>query len=196
MAALALGWKWFRFALVLLIAFRGILRIGEVLRATRGDLVLPSDLLSDRVERMYLRVREPKSKRRGGGREQHATILDTELVSACEKVFKNLEPEVFLFPYSSHTFRRRWDEILRTLGVPTDLGLTPGCIRGGAAVHAYQTGVPVQDLLWRMRIQHLATLKHYLQEMAAESVLGKVSASTRRNIKVSASMLSPLLSSF
>ena len=195
MAALALGWKWFRFALVLLIAFRGILHIGEVLRATRGDLVLPTDLLSEKSDRMCLKVREPKSKRRGGGREQHATILDSELVSACEKAFKTLNPEAALFPYSAHTFRWRWDEVLKVLSVPGDLGLTPGCIRGGAAVHAYQSGVPVHDLLWRMRIQHLATLQHYLQEMAAESVLGKMPANARRSIKVSASMLSPLLSS-
>ena len=40
-------------------------------------------------------------------------------------------------------------------------------------MHAYQTGVPVHDLMWRMRIQHVAKLQHYLQEMAAETVLGK-----------------------
>ena len=91
MAALALGWKWFRFALVLLIAFWGILRVGEVLRATRADLVLPSDLLSDKLARLYLRVREPKSKRRGGGKEQHATVQDLELVTACEKAFRKLD---------------------------------------------------------------------------------------------------------
>ena len=44
MAALALGWKWFRFALVLLIAFRGILGVGEVLRATRRLGILCSPL--------------------------------------------------------------------------------------------------------------------------------------------------------
>ena len=101
--------------------------------------------------------------------------------------------ETLLFPYSAHTFRRRWDEVLKVLGVPGDLGLTPGCIRGGAAVHAYQSGVPVHDLPWRMRIQHVATLQHYLQEMAAESVLGKLPTSSRESIKISASMLSPLL---
>ena len=198
MAALALAWKWIRFALVLLIAFHGILRIGEVLRATRGDLVLPSDLLSDKTDRMYLRVREPKSKRRGGGKGQRATVQDSDLVSACDKAFGSLPSESSLFPVSSHTFRRRWDEVLKVLGVPADLGLTPvtpGCIRGGAAVHAYQSGVPVHDLLWRMRIQRLATLQHYLQEMAAESVLGKIPSTARYSIKTSASMLIPLLKS-
>ena len=113
MAALALGWKWFRFALVLLMAFRGILRVGEVLRATRADLVLPSDLLSEKLDRLYLRVREPKSKRRGGGKEQHATVLDLELVIACEKAFRKLGPEALLFPYSADSH------------VPAEMGRSP-----------------------------------------------------------------------
>ena len=193
MASLALGWKWVRFALVLLIAFRGILRVGEVLKARRADLVLPSDLLSEKLDRMYLRIKDPKSKRRGGGKEQHTTIVDLDLVSACDRVFSKFDADTLLFPYSPHTFRRRWDDILKALGIQNDLGLTPGCIRGGAAVHAYQTGVPVQDLMWQMRIQHMATLHHYLQEMAAEAVLGKLSETTRRTVRVAASMLTPLL---
>ena len=115
MAAVALGWKWFRFAFVLLIAFRGILRVGEVLGATRGDLVLPSDLLSDKLDRMYLQVRDPKSKRRGGGKEQHATIVDAELVAACERTFGRQSTSDALFPFSPQTFRRRWDEVFKPL---------------------------------------------------------------------------------
>ena len=194
MAAVAIGWRWPRFALVLLIAFKGILRVGEVLRASRGDLVLPSDLLSDKVDRLYLKVQDPKSMRRGGGREQHTTVVDLELVSACERVFKNQDPKLALFPYSAHTFRRRWDEILSVLGIEKTLSLTPGCIRGGAAVHAHQSGIPVQDLLWKMRIQHVATLQHYLQEMAAEAVLGKLSKPSKNAVQSASSMLTHLLS--
>ena len=189
MASLALAWKWFRFALTLLIGFLGILRIGEVLKARRRDLVLPTDLLAEASDKLYLKVKEPKTKRRGGGRVQHATVTDKALVRACEHVFGGLPPDAFLYPYSNHTFRRRWDEVLAALGVDKDLALTPGCVRGGAAVHAYQSGVHIQDLLWRMRIQHIGTLQHYLQEMAAESVLGRLSPASRESIRAASSLL-------
>ena len=195
MASLSLAWKWPRFGLTLLIAFLGILRIGEVLKATRRDLVLPSDLLSETSDKMFLKVRDPKSKRRGGGRVQHATIVDKDLVLACERLFGRLSAESFLFPYSNNTFRRRWDELLRALGVSKELSITPGCVRGGAAVHAYQSGVHVQDLLWKMRIQHIATLQHYLQEMAAEAVFGKIASSSRESIKSASALLPCFLNS-
>lgn len=41
-AAMFLGWR--RFAGCLVLAMEGITRIGEVLRATRGELLLPRDL--------------------------------------------------------------------------------------------------------------------------------------------------------
>ena len=67
MAALAIGWGWPRFALILLVACRGILRLGEVVRASRSDLVLPSDLLSDKVSQLFFRIRQPKTGKRGAG---------------------------------------------------------------------------------------------------------------------------------
>ncbi|CAE7297843.1 unnamed protein product, partial [Symbiodinium sp. KB8] len=56
MAAVALSWHWPRFGLLLLIAFFGIMRIGEVLQLTRADLVLPSDLLSDKKDQLFVKV--------------------------------------------------------------------------------------------------------------------------------------------
>ena len=58
--AVALSWNWFRFGLVLQICLRGILRVGEVISATREDLVLPSDLLSEHVDKIYVRVAKPR----------------------------------------------------------------------------------------------------------------------------------------
>ena len=43
LASLAIAWKWPRIALVLLLSFHGILRIGETLAVLRRDLVLPAE---------------------------------------------------------------------------------------------------------------------------------------------------------
>ena len=102
MAGVALTWAWPRFALVLLLASTGILRIGEVLAAVRADLVLPVDLLSNDYSKAFLRVPKPKTGRRGGGKQQHATVRDERLIRACARVFCNLEREQKLFPFSSN----------------------------------------------------------------------------------------------
>ena len=85
-------------------------------------------------------------------------------------------------------FRRRWDKILAMLGLARSLGLTPASLRPGGAISAFQKGVAVNDLLWRMRLQSLATLEFYLQEMSAVSILPSLDVSTRRNILASASL--------
>eukprot|EP00439_Symbiodinium_sp_Y106_P076030 s796_g15.t1 len=51
MAALAIGWGWPRFAMVLLIAFKGIMRTGEVLAAYRLELVLPVEHMERTAEK-------------------------------------------------------------------------------------------------------------------------------------------------
>ena len=189
MVSLALCWGWPRFGLVLFLAFEGILRIGEVLRALRADLVLPADIGSEVSDRVFLRIRLPKTRRRGGARQQHATVQHAGLVRACERVFGSLPPDAPLYPLSAQSFRRRWDDLLQALHVSSDIGLTPASVRGGAAVHAYRQGTPVHDLLWRMRLQHIQTLQHYLQELAAETVLGRLTSQARHAVDAAVQLL-------
>ena len=65
MTCISLHWGWRRFAGSVLSSFFAIMRPGEFLRAIRRDLVLPSDLLRNEEVPVFLRVREPKSRRRG-----------------------------------------------------------------------------------------------------------------------------------
>ena len=195
MAAVAFAWKWPRFGLVLLIAFYGILRIGEVVSAFRSSLVLPSDLLSDKLDKLFLRILQPKTARRGGGRQQHVTIVHGPLVRACEAIFKGAKSSEPLFPLSAQTFRRRWDQVLEALHVPRSAALTPASVRGGGAVASYQSGTPVHNLVWQMRVKHVHTLQHYLQEMAAENVLGHLPSDSKSAVRSASSCLTLFLDS-
>ena len=58
-----------------MISYRGITRIGEVLRARRLHLKLPEDLLDFTRRKVYLEIVDPKTKRRGA-RVQHASFSD------------------------------------------------------------------------------------------------------------------------
>ena len=72
--------KWVRWSSVLALAFYGLGRAGEPLRASRRDLLLPSDSLSDLNSGCYLAVRSPKTAFRGAGKVQHLCVKEPKIV--------------------------------------------------------------------------------------------------------------------
>lgn len=190
MSSLALLWRWPLFAAAMLACFYGICRIGEVLSAERGSLLTPADLMAEQ-QVIYLRICKPKSRNRGPS-VQYATISEQSVVQFLSTVWQEFDPKSKLYPSSPSNFRRRWNTLLRALGVQVWHRLTPGSLRGGGCVAAHRKGLAIQDLLWRMRLQHTKTLCYYLQETTAESVLPALTSECRENIQVLRSLL-PLL---
>lgn len=177
---LALAWGWPSFAATLMAGFYGICRIGEVLRASRRELLTPEDLLSEE-QVVYLRILSPKSRNRGP-RVQYTKIEDEVAVRLIQTVWQKLHARQQLVVISAASFRRRWDAIMEKLGVEQHHRLTPGSLRGGGAIAAHRRGTPISDLLWRMRIQHQRTLAFYLQETTAVSLLPMLPPHCRDNI--------------
>ena len=103
------------FAGAICIAYFGITRPGEVLRATRKDLVLAEDLLLPPSSTAYLRIENAKSRRRGKHRVQHASVVNADVTGFLSKVFGGLSYDELLYPISGSSFRRRWDRICERL---------------------------------------------------------------------------------
>ncbi len=181
-AVLGLSWKWERWTSVLVFAFYSASRIGEVLRARRRDVLTPADLMTDQRV-VYLRIAEPKTKKRGA-RTQYSTVDDPLVVRWLTVVWQNLMPDEFLYPSSPGAFRSRWDGILRTIGIGREHRLTPGSLRSGGTVFLHKNGVGITELLWRLRLQHVRTLSHYLQEITAESILPSLVPAVRHKVQV------------
>ena len=179
----------------LLLGYEGIARMGEVLAALRRDLVLPSDLFDCGYNAAYLRVRKPKSRRRGKGRVQHLKIERPEVVQFLESCFSELDSFLPLFPLSASVFRARWDHLLIRLGIPKLSRPTPASIRGGGAIQAYRLGESIPSILWRMRLMSQTTLESYLQELAAESFLLQLPEAAKDRIRFLSSFFSKALSS-
>ena len=179
-AILGYFWKWPRFSSTVLMSFFGICRIGEVLAATRRDLLTPSDLL-DPNEKIYLRINLPKSRNRGP-KIQYSTFENRQLAPLVLAAWERLPPGEKLFPHSSGTFRRRWDAIMAALGIETFHRMTPGSLRGGGCVAAHKRGLGIQEICWRMRLQHVKTLGYYLQEVTAVSILPQLRPQSRESI--------------
>ena len=181
MASIALHWGWRRFTAVLLYSFFSVSRVGEVLRATRSQVLTPKDLLFE-SQTVYLRVLNPKTRNRGA-RTQYSCTDEKLCVDLVSAVWDELLPDQWLYEGSASAFRYRWDALLRKLTVPTSLHLTPGSLRGGGAVGSYRRGTPIDQLMWKMRILHQKTLASYLQEMVAASVLPTLPANVLDLIK-------------
>lgn len=99
-----------------------------------------------------------------------------------------------VYPISPSSFRRRWDKIVAHIGIPARLKLTPGSVRSGGAIAEYHKGEDLTRLLWRMRLRHLVTLENYIQEMAAENFISKLSPTTRHRVFILSEMFEPTLS--
>lgn len=171
LVSLAMQLKWRRWAGVVMIAFAGIARVGEILQCQRRHLVLPPDLLDTQSNVAFLVLEQSKTSRRQGPRVQHLKIVDSYIVWLLERIFGSFEKDTFLFAGSPSSFRTRWNHLCSLLAVPPSCGLTPGGLRGGGAVESYRRGLPISEIQWRMRLKNQQTLESYLQEVAALSAL-------------------------
>ena len=191
---LALAWGWSKVAAIMFLSFYSLSRIGEVLHAQRKHLLTPEDLLSERAV-LYLRIISPKSRGRGP-KVQYCSCDEAEIVKFCAAVWQHLDPEEYLCPFSPGSFRRRWDALLHRLGVQKHHRLTPGGLRGGGAVWGHRQKLGIDELCWRMRLQHAKTLQFYLQELTAESILPSLDGESREAIRLLQSVLPFLMQEF
>ncbi len=158
--------------------------------------MLPQDLLLGNDSPAYLRIRNPKSRRRGKHRVQHASVINTEVVAFAAEVFGHLGSEELLYPISGSSFRRRWDKLCEHLCIQKQHHLTPASLRGGGALEEYRAGTDLHRILWRMRIRHIVTLEHYVQEVAGESFFADLSIEGRRRICLLSELFKPTLATF
>ena len=141
MVTTSLLWGWVNFAGCLSLAFAGLLRPGEVLAATRDELLLPSDC-GGTAGFALLSIREPKS-RFTNARHQSAKVDIPDLLRVCELAFSRMAPGQRLWPFSGQTFRSRFKSVLSSLSLPSSStnelrALDPGSLRAGGATYIIQ----------------------------------------------------------
>lgn len=184
MCATAWHLGWYAWVGATVLAYFGAGRLGEVLRCCREDLVLPQDVFESADSPIFLRLRSFKSQFRQPSKIQHMKVTDPVACRLLTKVFKHLPLDAPLFDSSPYQFRRRWDMVLRLLSVPVNFQLTPGGLRGGAAVYHYKCGKPINDLMWLLRLRSQSTLESYLQEVAALNVFARLPSNARECIRI------------
>ena len=185
MLTTAIMWGWTRFAGCFAVMWAGLLRPGELLAATRGDLLLPSD--GDRTLPFgLLAIRDPKT-RYTAARHQTAKIDMADMLELTELFLSQLHPQASLWPMSGATLRSRFRSILEALQLPLQhwQGMRPlelASIRAGAATWILQTTESGDLLQRRGRWQNRKMMDIYVQEMTALIYLQRVPDSTRSRV--------------
>ena len=188
MCVVAWHWGWYAWCGATVMAFYGAGRLGEVLKCSREDLLLPGDLLEGPDSPTFLRLRHFKSLNRQPSKIQHMRIAESVASRLLSRLFLKVPMTSQLFDTTPYQYRKRWDLILLTLGFKADSGLTPGGLRGGAAVFHYRRGKPINDLLWMLRLRSQTTLESYLQEVASLNVMVKLPEEMRKSVFALASV--------
>ena len=193
MAATAVLWGWTSFAGLLLLGFTAMLHPSELFEARRRDLMLPRDT-GFIVQDAFLHIERPKTRRYA--RMQHGRVSDHFVVAFLDFAFGNLDRDCRLSALGPSSFRRRWDAILSSLGVPAGPATfpTPGSIRGSGATYFYLLTEDVARIQWRGRWRRLETVEFYLQEVAARTLINDLPSGARGRVlhlsQVSHSILS------
>ena len=103
--AIALVYGWVDVAGVISLCWGGLARVGEVLNATRSDLVLPADVGTPGSGYLLMTVREPKTRFRAA-RHQSLRVDQPQLLRVTTLAFSALEPSERLWPFSGSTLRK------------------------------------------------------------------------------------------
>ena len=126
LASLAMLWTWATEAGLFLLAWCGLMRIGEVINAKRRDLILPIDGAPG-LRSVLVRITTPKTRGRTA-KHQSARIDQSDIVEFLTIAFGKLQPDQPLWPMSSSTLRKRLNMLQAALGmtsVPLDQAAPP-----------------------------------------------------------------------
>ena len=183
--SLALLWGWPHEAAVFALTWAGILRIGETIAATRGDLILPCDAAPGTTYAL-LRILQPKTRGRLA-KHQSARIDPIDIIRLLTAVYKNYNSETKLWSFSSTTLRRRLNHLLRALGLPVEKapGVVPfdlGSFRPGGATFYLQLFEDSELVRRRGRWVSVRVLEIYLQEISTATFHARLSGEARRRV--------------
>lgn len=163
-------WGWVRVAGVIALSWGALTRIGEVLAASRGDLVLPSDL-GGTSDHALLQISEPKTRHRGA-RHQVARLDQPDLLKVIEAAFARLPKNARLWPFSGQTLRKRFYSLLGALKLPSGSdkaarGIDLGSLRAGGATWLLDKSEHPELVRRRGRWISAKIMEIYIQEASS-----------------------------
>ncbi len=187
-------WGWMNWTALFLLGFAAMLHPAEMIDLVRRDLILPSDVFHDSTS-LFIKVRNPKTAR--FARRQHGRVDDDSIIQFVAAVYGDLPLSARLYPASMTTFRKQWNAVMSSLGVPHSQrgnGATPGVLRGSGATYLYSNSEDINWVAWRGRWSRVRTLEYYLQEVGAQMLIHSLPATAKAKIEVFSNASSAVIS--
>ena len=172
MAGAALQRGWLDMAVGLLLAFQALLRTGELLNLTCGDFQF------GKVNCVVFLGLTKGGRRRN--ESESVVVCDDALISLLRLITEPKQRGERLVPAPT-TFRRRFDTLLRDVGLQ-DKGYKPYSLRRGGATHTWLVSGNMALTTRRGRWQNQSTCKIYVQEAATLATELTFSPSQMRRI--------------
>ena len=187
----ALLWGWPYVAGCIALAWGALLRAGEVISATRRQLLLPC-YVGYTIPHILLTISEPKT-RFTAAKHQCAKLDAGDLVQLVELVFSRLQRHQRLWPFSGQTLRTRFRSILDALRLPKEKSefhraLDLGSLRAGGATWLLSITENAELTRRRGRWINNRTMEIYIQEVSSATFLNDLEPAVRSLILFHASV--------
>eukprot|EP00438_Fugacium_kawagutii_P033656 Skav204053 [mRNA] locus=scaffold3:301963:308610:- [translate_table: standard] len=178
-------WGWRREAALYALAWGAVLRMGEALKACRGDLVFPQDV-GFTTDHILLRIMEPKTRFRAA-RHQTGKVEQPDLIQVIWLGLGDLKPHEKLWNQSSSTLRSRLDRVMLRLGLPIHQKMkvkpmTLASFRPGGATYLIALTESSELVRRRGRWASLRVMEVYLQEVSASTYMNDVGEDAKARI--------------
>ncbi|CAE7778977.1 unnamed protein product [Symbiodinium sp. CCMP2592] len=188
-------WGWIKEAGIFALCWGALLRAGEAVKATRRDVVFPSDALWGQTY-VLIKIQEPKTRGRAA-RHQSAKLEPYDLIEVCRLAFEALPKGAKLWPMTPQTLRRRLYDVLTRLGMPRSGGserpLDLGSLRPGGATYLLQQTEDSELVRRRGRWISHRVMEIYLQEVSASTFLADLAPTARELVLAASSAFPDLL---
>ena len=192
----SLLWGWLRVAGCLALGWGALLRAGELVSATRRQLLLPSDVYGT-LDHALLTILEPKT-RFTAAKHQCAKLDAPDLLFLVQLAFGKLQKHQKLWPLSAQTLRQRLKALMKALKLPLEKSTTHRCLdlgslRAGGAAWILNTTENAELTRRRGRWINAKTMEIYVQEVSSATFLLDLDQSTRESIVYLASLFPQVL---
>ena len=175
--------------------FGGLLRVGEATKARRADLVFPADALGSQ-DYILIKINEPKTRGRAA-RHQSSRVEASDLVAVISIAFEKLPKPAPLWPHSGQTLRRRFDQVLQRLYIPTarrpSRSLDLGSLRPGGATYLLQITEDSEYVRRKGRWVSQKVMEIYIQEVTACTYISDLPLEARTRVLCAAQSFSAIL---
>ena len=187
--AVSIAWDWFEFAALVMLAFDGALRPGDVLNLHRQDLRFADEHGGENND-LFVVLRHAKTAAMKGARWQHVRITGIGIIRFIRTVFGKRSPDVALFSpqgsYSqrAHALSAQFEQVLGYLQVPYGLrgGFVFSGLRAGGITSLFERTHDLALTRWRGRWDNERSMEHYIQELAVSSAFSELSNEVRTRV--------------